>query len=190
MPAQLRDSACVQARSDSRVPASGTNAIRARSDQRAMMREAQYQAAGASSRPRNDRAHALRVSDGHKSISAGVLGFRSQLFHTQQLSSAGHYREGTHTPTDSDYCPHLAGGIPCVLLRHRRIRHIHVHHGYFSSWVGMVGAKLLGASFSMTLHGSDLLVRANFLDIKIQHCKFCITISDFNRDYILKNYGE
>src|SRR5437764_5279068 len=82
------------------------------------------------------------------------------------------------------------GAYLAVLLRHRRIRHIHVHHGYFSSWVGMVGAKLLGASFSMTLHGSDLLVRANFLDIKIQHCKFCITISDFNRDYILKNYGE
>ena len=42
----------------------------------------------------------------------------------------------------------------------------------------------------MTLHGSDLLVRSDYLDIKLKHCKFCVTISEFNRSYILKNYPE
>jgi glycosyltransferase involved in cell wall biosynthesis len=48
----------------------------------------------------------------------------------------------------------------------------------------MVAARLLDASFSMTLHGSDLLVRADYLDVKLKHCRFCITVSDFNRFYI------
>jgi len=82
------------------------------------------------------------------------------------------------------------GAYLAVMLRDRGIKHIHVHHGYFASWVGMVAAKLLGAGFSMTLHGSDLLVRADYLDVKLKHCKFCVTISEFNRGYILRNYPE
>ena len=66
--------------------------------------------------------------------------------------------------------------------------HIHVHHGYFGSWIGMVAARLLGVSFSMTLHGSDLLVRADYLDVKLQACRFCFTVSEFNRRYILDRY--
>jgi glycosyltransferase involved in cell wall biosynthesis len=77
-----------------------------------------------------------------------------------------------------------------ILARHYNVRHIHVHHGYFSSWVGMVAARILGAGFSMTLHGSDLLVRADYLDVKLKNCRFCITISDFNRRHILRNYPE
>ena len=77
-----------------------------------------------------------------------------------------------------------------TMLRKENIRHIHVHHGYFSSWAGMVAARILGAKFSMTLHGSDLLVRADYLDIKLKNCLFCVTISDFNRRHILRNYPE
>ena len=77
-----------------------------------------------------------------------------------------------------------------TLARNYNVRHIHVHHGYFSSWVGMVAARILGATFSMTLHGSDLLVRADYLDIKLKNCRFCITISDFNRQHILRKYPE
>jgi glycosyltransferase involved in cell wall biosynthesis len=42
----------------------------------------------------------------------------------------------------------------------------------------------------MTLHGSDLLVRADFLDCKLRECRFCVTVSDFNRKYILEKYPE
>ena len=80
------------------------------------------------------------------------------------------------------------GAYLAVLLAGKNVRHIHVHHGYFSSWAGMIAARILGAGFSMTLHGSDLLVRANFLDVKLAECRFCFTISDFNRRYILAHY--
>jgi colanic acid/amylovoran biosynthesis glycosyltransferase len=69
------------------------------------------------------------------------------------------------------------------------VQHIHAHHGYFGSWIAMVAARFLGTGFSMTLHGSDLLVESgNYLDVKLENCKFCLTISEYNRRYILNCY--
>lgn len=82
------------------------------------------------------------------------------------------------------------GAYLAAVLRKKQIAHIHIHHGYFSSWAGMVAARLLGTTFSLTLHGSDLLVRADYLDCKLKHCRFCITISEFNRSYICERYLE
>lgn len=78
------------------------------------------------------------------------------------------------------------GACLAVSLRKKNIQHIHIHHGYFSSWSGMVAARLLGKTFSVTLHGSDLLVRADYLDCKLRECHFAITVSEFNRNYILQ----
>lgn len=75
-----------------------------------------------------------------------------------------------------------------AVLWKKQIAHIHIHHGYFSSWAGMVAARILGATFSLTLHGSDLLVRSDYLDYKLKHCKFCVTVSEFNRRYITEHY--
>ena len=68
------------------------------------------------------------------------------------------------------------------------VRHIHAHHGYFASWMALVASRLLGIGFSLTLHGSDLLLRADLLAAKLRSCKFCVTVSDFNRNYILQHY--
>ncbi len=68
--------------------------------------------------------------------------------------------------------------------------HIHAHHGYFASWMALVAARLLGIGFSFTLHGSDLLQRADFLSSKLRACGFCVTVSDYNRNYILRNYPD
>lgn len=74
------------------------------------------------------------------------------------------------------------------LLEGRQVEHIHVHHGYFGSWIAMTAAQLLGVPFSMTLHGSDLLLHGAYLDTKLSLCAFCVTISEYNRDYILRRY--
>ena len=68
------------------------------------------------------------------------------------------------------------------------VEHIHAHHGYFASWMARTAAHLLGIGFSFTLHGSDLLQRADWLSAKLQACQFCVTVSEFNRQYILRNY--
>lgn len=77
-----------------------------------------------------------------------------------------------------------------LLLQEHGVEHIHVHHGYFSSWIAMVAARCLGISFSMTLHGSDLLLHAAYLDTKLKNCKFCVTVSEFNRRHILQHYPQ
>jgi colanic acid/amylovoran biosynthesis glycosyltransferase len=68
------------------------------------------------------------------------------------------------------------------------VEHIHAHHGYFASWMALTAARLLGIGFSFTLHGSDLLQRADLLSAKLRACQFCFTVSDYNRHYILRNY--
>jgi colanic acid/amylovoran biosynthesis glycosyltransferase len=77
-----------------------------------------------------------------------------------------------------------------LLIARSGVEHIHVHHGYFASWITMVAARVLGIEFSMTLHGSDLLLHPAFLDTKLKNCKFCVTISEFNRRHILERYPD
>jgi glycosyltransferase involved in cell wall biosynthesis len=80
------------------------------------------------------------------------------------------------------------GACYAVRLEGREIDHIHVHHGYFGSWIAMVAARLLDVGFSMTLHGSDLLLHGVYLDAKLESCTFCLTVSSYNRNYILEHY--
>ena len=82
----------------------------------------------------------------------------------------------------------LMGTVLAERLAALEVDHIHCHHGYFASWIALVAARLLGIDFSFTLHGSDLLRRADFLEAKLGACKFCITISEFNRHYLLQHY--
>jgi colanic acid/amylovoran biosynthesis glycosyltransferase len=85
---------------------------------------------------------------------------------------------------------HIAlGACYATQLMEQKVDHIHVHHGYFGSWIAMVAAQLLGIEYSMTLHGSDLLVHNSYLDVKLGHCSFCVTISEFNRRYILERFS-
>jgi colanic acid/amylovoran biosynthesis glycosyltransferase len=80
------------------------------------------------------------------------------------------------------------GACYAVCLRNYRPDHIHVHHGYFASWIALVAARLLDIGFSLTLHGSDLLLNARYLDVKLEHCRFCLTVSEFNRSYLLSRF--
>jgi colanic acid/amylovoran biosynthesis glycosyltransferase len=80
------------------------------------------------------------------------------------------------------------GAYYALLLADRGVDHIHVHHGYFGSWIAMVAARLLGVGYSMTLHGSDLLLHRSYLDVKLATCTFCRTVSEYNRSYILGHY--
>ena len=81
------------------------------------------------------------------------------------------------------------GACYAVRLTEKGVDHIHVHHGYFGSWIAMSASQLLGVRFSMTLHGSDLLVHPTYLDTKLENCAFCLTVSEYNRRYILKHYS-
>ena len=78
------------------------------------------------------------------------------------------------------------GACYAVALKQRSVNHIHAHHGYLSSWIAMTAARLLDIGFSLTLHGSDLLLNGAYLDVKMKECSFCLTISEYNRQFILE----
>lgn len=82
----------------------------------------------------------------------------------------------------------LLGACYAVRLQTQGVEHIHVHHGYSASWIAMVAARLLDLNFSVTLHGSDLLLHRAYLDVKLQNCKFCLTVSEYNRRFIATHY--
>jgi glycosyltransferase involved in cell wall biosynthesis len=82
----------------------------------------------------------------------------------------------------------LLGGALADELDAHAVDHIHAHHGYFASWMALVAARLLGISFSFTLHGSDLLLHGDLLAAKLRACRFCVTVSNYNREYILHSY--
>lgn len=82
----------------------------------------------------------------------------------------------------------LMGAALAEQLAPLKVEHIHAHHGYFASWMALAAARLLGINFSFTLHGSDLLQRADLLSAKLRACQFCVTVSDFNRQNIFRNY--
>jgi glycosyltransferase involved in cell wall biosynthesis len=84
----------------------------------------------------------------------------------------------------------LLGAYYAAELQKYEVDHIHVHHGYFGSWIAMTAARLLEIEFSLTLHGSDLLVHGAYLDTKLENCHFCLTVSEFNRRYILQHFPE
>ena len=108
-----------------------------------------------------------------------LLGFLRRALLQGNESPARRWRALLHT---------CLGVYYAVLIKKNDVEHIHVHHGYFACWIAMVAARVLGIEFSMTLHGSDLLVNAAYLDTKLQHCKFCVTVSEFNRRHILERY--
>lgn len=80
------------------------------------------------------------------------------------------------------------GAYYAAQLQERGVDHIHAHHGYFGSWIAMVAAALLDVSYSLTLHGSDLLLNGVYLDTKLKRCRFCATISEYNRRYIANHF--
>lgn len=82
----------------------------------------------------------------------------------------------------------LLGACYAAQLQKHAIDHIHIHHGYFGSWIAMVAARLLDVGFSMTLHGSDLLLHGTYLDVKLAACSFCMTVSEYNRRFIHEHY--
>lgn len=96
-------------------------------------------------------------------------------------STARRWKALIHTGLDAYYA---------AQLREREVDHIHVHHGYFASWIGMAAAELLGITYSLTLHGSDLLMHGAYLETKLERCLFCVTISEYNRQYILRNFPD
>jgi colanic acid/amylovoran biosynthesis glycosyltransferase len=124
---------------------------------------------------------------GH-SIRAGWLCVRKLIFLSDILVDA--LVRGSESPSRrlKAILHTFLGAYLAILLKPADVDHIHVHHGYFASWIAMVAARLLRITYSITLHGSDLLLHRAYLDTKLRNCHFCTTVSEFNWNYIIDHY--
>ncbi len=70
-------------------------------------------------------------------------------------------------------------------VKRQNIKHIHAHFFQGNATIAMIVSKLLGISYSITAHGSALLVNRILNKEKIQHAKFIIAISQYNKNFML-----
>ncbi len=80
---------------------------------------------------------------------------------------------------------HIVLGAYWARLLPADVQHIHVNHGYFPAWAAMIVNRLRGIPYTLTLHGSDLLIDRVYIDLKVSNAKLVITISQFNKESLL-----
>ncbi|HUX06205.1 MAG TPA: glycosyltransferase [Acidobacteriota bacterium] len=71
---------------------------------------------------------------------------------------------------------------PFAALRFRRagVEHIHAHFAHSPGGIAMMAARLLGITFSMTIHSYDLYVEKSLLPQKLASAAFIATVSEYN----------
>ena len=68
--------------------------------------------------------------------------------------------------------------------------HIHCHFINGPTSLGMFLAELAGIPYSFTMHASMIWLDPIAFQRKLETCKFCVSISDFNKNYVIKTYGR
>ncbi len=68
--------------------------------------------------------------------------------------------------------------------------HIHSHFITGATSIAMFLSELISVPFSFTMHASAIWIDPIALQTKLSRCKFCVSISDYNKNYVLETYGE
>jgi len=75
-------------------------------------------------------------------------------------------------------------------VKERRIGHLHAHFATVAARMAAVVSMLTGVPYSFTAHAKDIfretVDRRLFADL-VERSAFCVTVSDFNREFILAN---
>jgi glycosyltransferase involved in cell wall biosynthesis len=82
----------------------------------------------------------------------------------------------------------LEGAYLAHLCEQRQIEYIHAHFANGPSSVAMAANALTGIPFGFTCHAQDIFADPLMLDLKIKKARIPQTISQYNRDYIVKNF--
>lgn len=73
-----------------------------------------------------------------------------------------------------------------VILRRKHCSHIHVHFAHIPTDIAMYASGLTGIPFSFTSHANDLFERGWLLKEKVERARFAVTISEYNRQYLME----
>ena len=82
------------------------------------------------------------------------------------------------------------GVLAAYLLRREQCDQIHAHFLDRSSLVALCVGRLLKTPYSLTAHANDIYVKPVLVREKIAESRFTITVSEFNKSYLLNTYNQ
>jgi glycosyltransferase involved in cell wall biosynthesis len=74
-------------------------------------------------------------------------------------------------------------------LKRRGVAHLHAHWATEATTVAMLFSWLTGLPFSFTAHAYDIFLRPQYLDRKLAQASFAVTVSAYNKQFLLDTYG-
>jgi colanic acid/amylovoran biosynthesis glycosyltransferase len=74
-------------------------------------------------------------------------------------------------------------------MEKQAIQHVHAHFAYHSAVAALIVHRLTGIPFSFTARGSDVQSDAHMLKEKVGAADFVISVSEYNKDIILRKCG-
>lgn len=83
----------------------------------------------------------------------------------------------------------LEGAYLAHLCQRRGIQYLHAHFANGPSSVAMAASALSGIPFGFTSHAQDIYSDPLMLELKIANADLPLTISQYNRDYLVENYA-
>jgi len=75
-------------------------------------------------------------------------------------------------------------------LKENHIEHIHSNFAHIPTDIAMYAAALHGVTYSFNSHANDLFERGWLLKEKVSRSKFAVTISDYNKNFLIKKGAE
>ncbi len=79
----------------------------------------------------------------------------------------------------------LAASTVARVLVKTGCSHIHAHFAHVPTDIAMYASLLSGVPYSFTAHANDIFVHAWLLEHKVRRSAFTVTISAFNREYLM-----
>ena len=75
-------------------------------------------------------------------------------------------------------------------LRQRGLNHLHAHWAHEATEMALILSSVLGLPYSFTCHAVDIFVSPRHLRDKLESARFVVTVSGYNRRYLLDQYGQ
>lgn len=70
------------------------------------------------------------------------------------------------------------------------VEHIHAHYATHSAFLAWAISQISGITYSITVHAHDIFVHHTMLEEKLGQASFIISISEFNRQYLIDKVGQ
>jgi colanic acid/amylovoran biosynthesis glycosyltransferase len=100
------------------------------------------------------------------------------------------WRLASHSPGQlATNLTHLAGAAYLKrVLESRQVRHVHVHYAFGAAAVALFLDRLSDIPYSLSIHGSDVLLENPLLEAKLARARFVVSNCRYHIDYLRQRF--